>query len=494
MRIRFVNVRYDETQFRFRVNVLGPPLGMAYLASLVRAEGHDVKILDMEAVRMEYDQLPAYLAAENPDVVGIHGTTPTSKFIAQCARVARATCPRAVIVVGGPHASLLPWDLMRDVPEADYILRGEAEASFPALIRLLSDGDRTAGLREIPGIGYRTGDGGVFISPDLPKTENLEDLPFPAWDLLPLPAYLEGAYRRSMNIMTSRGCPQACVFSCESVLYGRRFRSRSAKSIVDEMERLLIDHGVERIHFYDASFMVDEQRVRALCDEILKRGLALPWRARARADHINRPIIERMKEAGCTELAIGVEAAAPELLRALNKNEDVGVIERAFEVLHDCGLWISAYFMFGAPGETRKQSYETIEFAKRLDPDWALFSHTTPLPGTRLYETHRDQLMTRDWYDFRLNANSPVLAYGGMEKAEIQEILLAAYRSFYVRREWVLNRLKKAKSQAETAQIIESFFFYIEKTDSVSSPQPMQVSPRLAPEEIELLDSVCAKR
>ncbi len=473
MRIQFINVRYDETRYRYRVNKLWPPLGMAGLASIVRGQGHAVKILDMEALQMGYEALPNYLVAESPDLVGIHGTTPTSQFMARCARIARQACPAAVIVAGGCHASLLPEAVLQAMPEVDYLLRGEAEHTFPELVRCLEEGASDE-IAEIPGIGLRRA-GRVFISTERPLVEDLDSLPLPAYDLLPLGAYFSGSHdaektERAMTIMSTRGCPHSCIFCSEPVLYGHRFRARSAKSLVNEMELLHRDYGITHISFYDASFMADARRVEALCREILDRHLTVTWRARARADHITEALVWRMKEAGCTELAIGVETGSQRLLDIMNKHTTLEAIERGFQIMKDAGLWISAFFIFGIPGETREESYRTIEFAKKLDPDWALFAHATPLPGTRMYDMVREDRLSHDWSDYRFATNSPVMLYGGMSREEIQEIMNYAYRAFYVRKEWLLNRLKKAHTPAQIRQIVDSFFDYLSRESAIPAP------------------------
>ncbi|MCP4459044.1 MAG: B12-binding domain-containing radical SAM protein, partial [Cytophagales bacterium] len=126
MKICLINPRYDETQYRYRVNKLCPPLGIAYLASILLQENHSVKILDMEALGMEWNALSTYLTQNAPDLVGIHGTTPISHCIILCARIVKETCPNAIIVVGGAHATLLPEEVLTNIPQVDYILRGEA--------------------------------------------------------------------------------------------------------------------------------------------------------------------------------------------------------------------------------------------------------------------------------------------------------------------------------------------------------------------------------
>ena len=468
MKILLINVRYNEADYRYRVNKLCPPLGPAYIAAVLRSDGNQVAILDMEAERMEYDALPSYLKRECPDIIGIHGTTPTSHFIAQCAAKAKETCPNATIVVGGAHASLMPEATLKEMPSVDYILRGEAEYTMRELVRCL-DTERHADIRQIPGIGFRDG-AQIIVSSKLPQTEDIDSLPLPAYDLLPLDAYFYGAHsnergagQRVFTVMSSRGCPHKCTFCCAPALYGSRYRARSARSVVDEIEFLVDHYGVTHIVFYDASFSVNTGRVERICREILDRSLSITWQARVRADSIDESLLGLMKESGCVEIAIGVETGSQRLLDSLNKKCTLKEIETAFRIAKKMGVGTLGYFMFGIPGETREDSEQTIEFAKRLDPDWALFTHVTPLPGTKLFEMVEDQLLTRDWSQFRFCSNSPVLSYDGMTQAEMKDIMARAFRSFYIRKEWLQDRMERATSREQRDRIIGSFFDYLEK-------------------------------
>jgi radical SAM superfamily enzyme YgiQ (UPF0313 family) len=264
--------------------------------------------------------------------------------------------------------------------------------------------------------------------------------------------------------MSSRGCPNGCIFCCESALYGRKFRARSAENVVDEMTLLARKYGVGHIVIYDASFMVDPARVERICDEMINRSLNVSWRARVRADQLNEALVAKMKSAGCSTLAIGVESGSQRLLDLMGKRCRIEEIENAFKIAQDAGLWTVGYFMFGTPTETREESYRTVEFAKKLDPDWALFTHATPLPGTELYEMNKEKMLTDDWARFKFSANSPVASYDGMSEREMQEMMDYAFRSFYVRKDWLLNRLKKVSTPAQVERVIDSFMYYVHKT------------------------------
>jgi radical SAM superfamily enzyme YgiQ (UPF0313 family) len=464
MNILFINPRYDETQYRYKVNKLCPPLGMAYIASVLLREGHSVKILDMEALKMDWSALPNHLINENPDLVGIHGTTPISNCIAQCAKIVKETCPDATVVVGGPHATLLPEEVLTKIDEVDYILRGEAEFTMRDLVNHLEKSERASTIEKIPGIGFRRGKQ-LFVSPQSPRIEDLDSLPLPAYDLLPRDAYFEtGEEGRVFTMMSSRGCPYNCIFCCDPALYGHKYRTRSPQNVVDEMAVLVNKYGVNHIIFYDAEFMIDATRVEHICKKIIDRSLNVTWRVRVRADKVTEPLLRLMKRAGCTEISIGVETGSQHLLDVLNKRCSLKDIEKAFQVAKDVGVWTVGYFMFGIPGETRQDSYRTVEFAKQLDPDWALFSVATPLPGTKFFEMAKQNIITTDWSRFKMNANSPVVSYDDMKEKDLREIMEYAYRSFYLRKEWLVNRLKKVTSPAKMERIVNSFFYYLNKT------------------------------
>jgi radical SAM superfamily enzyme YgiQ (UPF0313 family) len=473
MKILFINPRYNEKEYRYKVNKISPPLGMSHIASVLLGEGHSVSFLDMEAVQMEWRELPQRLIIESADLIGIHGTTPISHCISRCAQIVRDTCPKATIVVGGAHATLLPESLLADIPQVDYLLRGEAEFTLKNLVNRIGTSGSATDLDEIPGLGFRA-NGRPSISDQIPTIKNLDTLPLPAYDLLPLDAYFEGnrlaeseGDRRIFSIMSSRGCPYSCIFCSAPVLYGHRYRSRSAENVVNEISVLVNDYKIKHIVFYDASFAADRKRVEDICRTILDRALDVTWRARVRADTITESLLRLMKKAGCTTVAIGVEAGTQRLLDILKKRCTLKDIENAFQAAKSAGMWTVGYFMLGIPGETREDSHQTIEFAKKLDPDWALFTHATPLPGTELFKMSRDNVLTSDWRQYKFSANSPVLPYDGMGQDELRKMMDYAFRSFYVRKKWLVNRLKKVQSPDQMEMIVDSFMHYIERSPSV---------------------------
>ncbi len=472
MKILFINPRYDETQYRFRVNKLCPPLGMAYISSILIKEGHDVKNLDMEALKMSFDSLSEFLKKECSTLVGVYGTTPISKYMTKCVKIVREACPDVTIIAGGPHVTLLPESVLEEMPHVDYILRGEAEYTMRDFVTLLEEGANIEEIKKIPGIGFRQ-EGQFYISPEKPKIENLDDLPFPAYDLLPLDCYFEtGTERRVITVMSSRGCPNNCIFCSDPVIYGHKFRYRSPKNVVDEMEVLSNKYGIRHIVFYDSSFDIIPKRVENICHEIINRGLEyLTWRVRIRANLMTYSLLSLMKKAGCVEISVGVEGGTQKLLDIAKKGLDANSVASIFNMAKELGIWIVGYFMFGLPGETHQDAYDTIELAKKLDPDWALFSIATPLPGTKFYEMVKDKITTSDWSMYRMNTNSPVVSYDELTDKDLSEILEQAYCEFYVREEWLVNRLKKACTVDKMERIVHSFFYYLDRLNAMRDQQ-----------------------
>jgi anaerobic magnesium-protoporphyrin IX monomethyl ester cyclase len=413
MKILFINPRYYEEDYRYKVNKLSPPLGMALLASMLRRSNHVVKILDLEAEKTPLTGQIGFISEFAPHVIGVFGTSPIHKYIKECITLVRRQFPEAIIIIGGPHATLFPTSFFDDGFNVDYVFRGEAEYSIVEFTNQLSLYKAVRFPDKIEGIVYKQ-NGTLYIHPVTPKTTDLDSLPFPSYDLLPLERYYEtGSDGKAITMMTSRGCPQSCIYCADPVLYGHKFRSRSAKSIVEEMKLLNENYDVTHIVFYDANFNASKKRVKEICKALIDAKLAVTWRARVRADNLDRECVKLMKAAGCSELSLGVESGSQRVLEILKKKTTKDKIRSAFNLIREYGLWSSGYFMFGVPGETKADAEETIQFAIELDPDWALFSTATPLPGTEFLNIVKasKNLLSCDLSDYKFNFDTSVVSY-----------------------------------------------------------------------------------
>ena len=426
-----------------------PPLGLMYVAAYAeQCTDCEIEILDMLAEETTYDRLESELRRRKPDVVGITTTTFTLIDTSIVARIVKATNKGVKIVLGGPHVHIYPEETIR-LPEVDFLVLGEGELPF---VKLLQNIENYESLRGVKGIVFEH-QGEIINTGPREFIEELDSLPFPARHLTHINKY--GSLLAKGNLVTtmitSRGCPYKCLF-CHRPHLGKKFRARSAVDVVDEMEQC-VDIGIREILVYDDTFTIDRQRVMDICRLVLERGLNITWDIRTRVDMIDGPMLRELKESGCERIHYGVESANPEILKVLRKGITLPQVESAFNLTREVGISTLAYFMLGSPTETRQQIMNTIDYAKRLKPDYCHFAVTTPYPATPLYEMGLKEGMFDDyWREFAANPSkdfTPRFWEENLDKDELTQLLDYAYRSFYVRPEYVLRQMRKVRSFSE---------------------------------------------
>ena len=212
--------------------------------------------------------------------------------------------------------------------------------------------------------------------------------------------------------------------------------------------------NAKEITFYDDVFTLDKKRVYAICEELDKRGIDVPWTCETRVNLVNKELVERMKKSGCYLIAYGVESGNQTILGNLKKDILLEQVTRAFEITHEVGIQTVAYFMIGSPGETPETIKETIDLAKKLDPDFAQFSISTPFPGTELFNlANSDGLVSKDWDDYVYaelrSIDFPAFETSTLTKEDLQKWNINAYKSFYFRPHYLYKRIKKTGSFGE---------------------------------------------
>jgi radical SAM superfamily enzyme YgiQ (UPF0313 family) len=385
------------------------PFFMAYATALLKAEGFDARLKDAVAEEMNTEQALRFVEEYAPDLCVIETATPSIAMDLAFAEQVKARTG-AVTVMSGPHASALPEEVLREQPACDIALIGEYDYTLLELARLGPGAD----LSQVKGIAYRDGDRIVRNEPR-PLIEDLDSLPYPERDDIPIEKYTDPTCKRYPNvcIISSRGCPYSCIFCVEpSVYYGKpNFRARSPENVVDEIEFVMERYRAAEIYFDDSSFSIDLRRARRICEEILSRGLDIWWSCMAdvRTDY---ETLELMYRAGCRGMKFGVESASPEILKNARKNLDLRQVKEFVRNCHRIGIYTHGTFMFGLPGETRETIRQTLELAFELKVTTAQFSVATPFPGTEFYRLAQEQgwLRTTDWAAFE-GAESPVIEY-----------------------------------------------------------------------------------
>ncbi len=432
-----------------------PPLGILYVAAYLKTygDGVDVRVLDAHVENLGLKEVEREMRKLRPDIVGITCTTFTLLDVLAIAKVAKSIDERIKVVLGGPHVNIFPEETLA-FNEVDYIVLGEGELTFTELVRsLMSGGD----LSKVPGLVYKSSSGVVntgfrgFIT-------DLDSLPFPARHLTPYKKYRSIIGDKVItNMITSRGCPYRCIF-CYRPHLGKKFRARSPRNVVDEME-VCEKMGIEEILMYDDTFNCDEQRVLEICKEVKERGLRVKWDIRARVDKVNAEMMKALSEAGCIRIHFGVESGSQRVLENLRKDITLDQALNAFKLAREHGIETVAYFMLGNPGEGVNELRDTLKFAFKLDPDYCLFSILTPYPGTPLYKLGLEKgLFTDYWREFAAKPSpdfTPPAWEEFFTRKELTHLLNYVYRRFYLRPTYILKRLLKIRSWEELLKTLK---------------------------------------
>ena len=444
-----------------REDVLGttkPPYTLALAAALLREAGCDVRLIEATAERLSIDEVIARLDAERfvPTLILFPSTTPTlDADVAEMARLKRRY--GAPMFCFGPHASTAPAQSMDRVPEIDGMLVGEPEDGILHLARL----DSVERLGDVPSLTWRNAAAGGAVVPHRAHGTfaAFATMPYPAWDLAALDRYaLPLVNKKYVIVEASRGCPYTCDFCVAPIHQGHKFRERSAKSLVDEMERGYRDLGVEFFYLWGDTVTLNVKSFTAFCDELIARKLPIQWFGNARADNLTDPaFVHRLKQAGCWMLALGIESESDEVRKNMVKRLERQKIQAAFRNMRDAGIRSFAFFIFGYPGESPATMEHTIDYAIELDPDFANFYPAVPYPGTALYEKCvRDALLpveaAADWA--RLEYSYYVLRGNGLDERIVMDAINRAKRRFFLRPGYMARHVGDVARIAVTKQKI----------------------------------------
>ncbi|HNY65763.1 MAG TPA: radical SAM protein [Deltaproteobacteria bacterium] len=383
-----------------------PPLGLAYVAAACEAAGATVRIFDYIVSRYTPEKLRSVIEDFGADAVGTTSVTMNFPQAARIIRDAKRIKPSLVTMMGGPHVSFDIENTFRDYPELDLIVKGEGEATLSELVPVLLQRDE---WRTVNGIAF-VEDGKVHVTPPRPLIEDLDSLPRPARHLLPISRYLALGF--PVSLITSRGCPNKCIFCLGRKMVGYKARFRSPRLVVDEIEEIL-GYGFTRINIADDLFTANKERVKALCAEIKARGVKFDWSAFARVNTVDREILAIMKDAGCDSISFGIESGNPEMLKRIRKGITLDQAREATKICKEAGMITHASFMVGLPGETLQTMRDTGAFAEELDIVYG-YHFLAPFPGTTVREELNKydlEILTDDWS--RYDANSPVVCTSG---------------------------------------------------------------------------------
>ena len=438
------------------INSNFPPLGLASIAGYVRSKGHSVKIIDCNidcpSVEAFEEYMRDVILREYSEIkyIGITTMTCTIKKAYELARICKKYFPNTVTLFGGVHATFMTNEVMKN-EYVDIVTREEGEITTEEIVS-------GKNLEDIDGIVYKK-EGQVITNKSRDRVLKLDELPMPAYDLLPILKYkpAKGSYKRlpAMSMMTSRGCPGRCTF-CNKTL-GSIMVFKSAEKIFEEIKYLIDNYGIKQILFYDDTFTVHKKNVIKLCELLLENKVDISWTCFARVDYIDYDMLEIMKKAGCQQIMYGVEKVDESVLRNINKKINKEQIIKAVKDTKRVGIECRLAFMVGNPGDNVEIIKKNIKFAKELDPDLLIVNITTPFPGTDMFKwaDEKGLILTYDWDDYTLA--KPVMRLENMTADEIKDLYKMMYRSFYFRPKYILKKIFSIRSIDDIKILLSGF-------------------------------------
>jgi radical SAM superfamily enzyme YgiQ (UPF0313 family) len=360
------------------------PLGIIYLAAILKEAGCDVECCDERVCTSA--EVDAYIA--KAEILGLSALTPHVNRAIRYAEKAKQLNPDVITVMGGPHATV-DVDTFLDSPAMDYVIGGEAEDSIIDFARAVEAGDDE--LKQVPGIAFELADGTRHVNPQPPLIKDLDRVPFPAWDMLPFDRYAGMNKEKLFYIFTSRGCPFRCVF-CQKELTGRGFRTRSVENILDELQEIHDKYEPGNVLFIDELFTCQKKRIYDICEGIQKRGLKLNMSCETRVDMIDYDMARTMKKAGFNRMYFGVESVSQRSLDTLVKDYKAEKVVECLKMIRRAGIWSKVFLIIGTPEETLEDIKETEAGIRAGMADRVRTSLFNPLTATASFEKYKDRI------------------------------------------------------------------------------------------------------
>jgi anaerobic magnesium-protoporphyrin IX monomethyl ester cyclase len=433
--VTFVNPPYPPDAHQHPAFI---PLGIGYLAAMLEKNDYSVNVIDAQALGLTYDEIENELRKQKPDIVGVTSTTLTYKSALRIFETAKKVNSDCLTLYGGCHATFWDEEALTECPQLDIVVRGEGENTLVELVKKKEAGKDCS---KVVGTTSRK-KGKIIKNPDRPYIENLDELPFPSRHLFPIERFRKYG-KVIFPLTTSRGCVYWCDFCTAVRMFGRKYRMRSPKNVVDELEFLYKKYGEEQYTFYDDAFTVNQTRVEEICDEIIRRKLPIKWDCETRVDMFTKELLIKMKKAGCIALWLGVESGSQKTLDAMRKGITVEQTIRAFSWAREIGLLTVASVILGFPGETKETAWETIKLVEKIQPDDIGIYVATPYPGTPLYDNVKEQGLLKITDFNKYDTATPTFETPTMSMKELREIRDKAYQRFYLRPTHVLRMLSK---------------------------------------------------
>jgi radical SAM superfamily enzyme YgiQ (UPF0313 family) len=439
-----------------------PNLGLLMLAATTRRAGHEPLVLDAGACGLASEEFMRLALEFSPDVIGLTTTTLEVGAVARIAEELKKHLPKVRILIGGPHISATPDETMQRFPVFDVAVLGEGEETLTELFAVFATGGEIGSVR---GIVVREGDL-LRHTGHRPYMADLDQLPLPAWDLLEgfprkfSPPAFKTRKLPAASLVTSRGCPNQCIF-CDRSVFGASCHGYSADYVIQMIQELYHRYGVREISFEDDTFVTFKQRLVDICNRLIELNLDLSWSCLGRVNHVTAENLALMKQAGCWQISFGIESGSQEILKNIRKNVTLDQIRRAVALCDEVGILSKGFFIVGHPGETQDTLRTTIDFALELPLSDISVNMLTPFPGTELYERAAEfGRFDPDWS--KMNMLNTVFVPYGLSEENLVNAQKELLRRFYLRPRVILNYIGRlAKNPALFGSLSRGFLAFL---------------------------------
>lgn len=431
--------------------IISPPIGLGYLATAVRKAGHEVAILDCVKDRMTFDAFGRFVKDGKYDVVGFQVWSCDLPTVIKSLAIVKEIDQSIVTIAGGAHPSGMPLEVLGHLGKADFAFRGEGETGLPLLLDALSAGVQ-ADLSGIPGLVWKDA-GQVRANPPVFR-EDLDSFGMPAWDLIPPGSYPHAPHQGFAKafpiapVIVTRGCPFLCTFCATHSINGKKIRSRSVGSIIDEIRILKQKYGVNEIHIEDDNFTFNRDFLREFCRRMIEENIGVVWYCSSgvRLDSLDKDTLLLMKKARCYTLTIAIESGSQRVLDLMKKHLTIEKVRETVDVINDAGYVPTGLFMFGFPGETREEMKATLDFAMSLKLKRAQFAIFHPLPGSKVYDelVAKGVLKDLDWT--KLKPSEVACVASEASKDELKRYQRLAFMKFHFRPRILYYQLREIQS------------------------------------------------
>lgn len=452
MRILLINPSLQEAEIsHYKKSVeknrgIYPPLGIAYVAASLLKAGHQVKIVDCDVEENALVKIDRICRRFKPQLVGFYAMTWTFRQDVEILKRIKKILPKIKSAVGGPNVSAFPKESLM-FSDFDFAVKGEGEITAVEMVEAIEGRKK---FSSVDGLIWRD-KGKIIQNKDRQLIHDLDSVPFPAWDLLPVREYNDVFTQRPhfVTILATRGCPFRCTFCDRQNRMGYSWRMRSPENVVEEMKLINKKYSISEFMFFDDNFIVNKDWVLDFCRKVAT--LNFLWEVRARVDMVDLPLLQTLRKAGCYRIRYGMESADNLTLKLIKKDITAEQIKKCAQASHQAGIEIFAYFMLGLPEETEAKMEKTLDLAVKIDPDFVIFSKTILIPGSEMFDwaVGKDYIDKDYWLRFLqgLEKNpAPGLVTDGLSENVIENYVSRGNKKFYLRPSYVLKRILSIRS------------------------------------------------